>query len=105
MSGPGQREPPQAGGPAGPEGADAAPGEAGLSVATTDLSLVEMTEVEYTQLQQILYSHMEAVTADGELETRLNSAFLAAAAPGAAAGGFAAAGGYALPEPLPEPVP
>ncbi|XP_068379956.1 transcription factor-like 5 protein isoform X4 [Eschrichtius robustus] len=95
MSGPGQREPPQAGGPAGPEGADAAPGEAGLSVATTDLSLVEMTEVEYTQLQQILYSHMEAVATDGELETRLNSAFLAAAAPGAAAGGFAAAGGAA----------
>ncbi|KAM9093598.1 transcription factor-like 5 protein [Megaptera novaeangliae] len=92
MSGPGQREPPQAGGPAGPEGADAAPGEAGLSVATTDLSLVEMTEVEYTQLQHILYSHMEAAAADGELETRLNSAFLAAAAPGAAAGGFAAAG-------------
>ncbi|XP_044772290.1 transcription factor-like 5 protein [Neomonachus schauinslandi] len=76
MSGPGPREPPQAGGPAGPEGADAAPGEAGLSFTTTDLSLVEMTEVEYTQLQHILYSHMEAVAA-------------------AAAGGFAAAGGAA----------
>uniref|UniRef100_A0A8C0PEP0 Transcription factor like 5 n=2 Tax=Canis lupus TaxID=9612 RepID=A0A8C0PEP0_CANLF len=78
MSGPGPREPPQAGGPAGPEGADAAPGEAGLSFTTTDLSLVEMTEVEYTQLQHILYS----------------SAFLAAAAPGAAAAA-AAAGGFA----------
>ncbi|XP_054995180.1 transcription factor-like 5 protein [Sorex araneus] len=93
MSGPGPREAPQAGGPAGPEGADAALGEAGLSFTTTDLSLVEMTEVEYTQLQHILYSHMEA--ADGELEARLNSAFLAAAAPGAAAGGFAGAGGAA----------
>ncbi|XP_060033496.1 transcription factor-like 5 protein isoform X2 [Erinaceus europaeus] len=92
MSGPGPREAPQAGGPAGPEGADAALGEAGLSFTTTDLSLVEMTEVEYTQLQHILYSHMEA--ADGELETRLNSAFLAAAAPGTA-GGFAGAGGAA----------
>ncbi|KAM9682432.1 transcription factor-like 5 protein isoform 3-T3 [Dama dama] len=95
MSGPGPREPPQAGGPAGPEGADAALGEAGLSFTTTDLSLVEMTEIEYTQLQHILYSHMEAAAADGELETRLNSAFLAAAAPGATAGGFAAAGGAA----------
>ncbi|XP_045742031.1 transcription factor-like 5 protein isoform X2 [Mirounga angustirostris] len=95
MSGPGPREPPQAGGPAGPEGADAAPGEAGLSFTTTDLSLVEMTEVEYTQLQHILYSHMEAAAADGELDARLSSAFLAAAAPGAAAGGFAAAGGAA----------
>uniref|UniRef100_G3SC56 Transcription factor like 5 n=1 Tax=Gorilla gorilla gorilla TaxID=9595 RepID=G3SC56_GORGO len=50
-----------------------------------------MTEVEYTQLQHILYSHMEAA-ADGELETRLNSALLAAAGPGAGAGGFAAGG-------------
>ncbi|XP_006167171.2 transcription factor-like 5 protein [Tupaia chinensis] len=39
-----------------------------------------MTEVEYTQLQHILYSHMEA--ADGELEARLSSALLAAG-PGA----------------------
>ncbi|XP_054433469.1 transcription factor-like 5 protein isoform X2 [Pteronotus mesoamericanus] len=94
MSGPGPRGPPQAqaGGPAGPEGADAALGEAGLSFTTTDLSLVEMTEVEYTQLQHILYSHMEAA-AEGELETRLNSAFLAAG--GAAAGGAAAATGGA----------
>lgn len=96
MSGPGPREPPQAqaGGPAGPEGADAALGEAGLSFTTTDLSLVEMTEVEYTQLQHILYSHMEAA-AEGELETRLNSAFLAAG--GATAGGATAAGGGAAP--------
>ncbi|XP_066240454.1 transcription factor-like 5 protein isoform X2 [Saccopteryx leptura] len=103
MSGPGPREPPQAqaGGPAGPEGADAALGEAALSFTTTDLSLVEMTEVEYTQLQHILYSHMEAA-AEGELETRLNSAFLAAGGAAATAGGAAAAaaGGAAPVYPL-----
>lgn len=37
-------------GPAGPESADALLDEAGLSFTTTDLSLVEMTEIEYTQL-------------------------------------------------------
>ncbi|MBZ3891621.1 Transcription factor-like 5 protein [Sciurus carolinensis] len=42
----------------------------GLSFTTTDLSLVEMTEVEYTQLQHILHSHVEA--AGGELEARLS---------------------------------
>ncbi|KAM6147459.1 transcription factor-like 5 protein isoform 4-T4 [Erethizon dorsatum] len=90
MSGPGPREPsPEAGaagGDAGPEGAGggvAALGEPGLSFTTTDLSLVEMTEVEYTQLQHILYSHMEA--ADGELEARLGSALLGG--PGAGAAG------------------
>lgn len=93
MSGPGPREPPQAGGPAGPESADAAPGEAGLSFAPTDLSLVEMTEVEYTQLQHILCSHMDA--ADGELDARLGSAFLAAAPSATAPGGFAAGGAAA----------
>ncbi|KAM4842657.1 transcription factor-like 5 protein isoform 4-T4 [Thomomys bottae] len=92
MSGPGPREPPPeagaAGGEAGPEGAgggDAALGEPGLSFTTTDLSLVEMTEVEYTQLQHILYSHMEA--ADGELEARLGSALLAGPGAGAGAAG------------------
>ncbi|XP_040844203.1 transcription factor-like 5 protein isoform X2 [Ochotona curzoniae] len=96
MSGPGPREqpPPEAGaagGDAGPEGAgggDAALGEPGLSFTTTDLSLVEMTEIEYTQLQHILYSHMEA--ADGELEARLSSALLAG--PGAGAAGVGALG-------------
>ncbi|XP_049633110.1 transcription factor-like 5 protein [Suncus etruscus] len=42
-----------------------------------------MTEVEYTQLQHILYSHLEA---DGELEARLGSAFLAGSGAAAAAG-------------------
>ncbi|XP_053309666.1 transcription factor-like 5 protein [Spea bombifrons] len=41
--------------------------------AATDMSVVEMTEVEYTQLQQILYSHMEAQAGEGEMENRLNS--------------------------------
>nr|XP_045012078.1 transcription factor-like 5 protein isoform X3 [Jaculus jaculus] len=88
MSGPGPREPPPEAGEAGPEGAgggDAALGEPGLSFTTTDLSLVEMTEVEYTQLQHILYSHMEA--ADGELEARLGSALLAGPGAGAGAAG------------------
>ncbi|KAM9590286.1 transcription factor-like 5 protein isoform 2-T2 [Trichechus inunguis] len=87
MSGPAPREASAGAGP-GPagEGGDAAL-EPALSFTTTDLSLVEMTEIEYTQLQHILYSHMEAQAADGELETRLNSAFFAAPAGGA---GFAA---------------
>uniref|UniRef100_H2R0Z6 Transcription factor like 5 n=1 Tax=Pan troglodytes TaxID=9598 RepID=H2R0Z6_PANTR len=50
-----------------------------------------MTEVEYTQLQHILCgSHMEAA-ADGELETRLNSALLRRRA-GRRRGRFAAGG-------------
>nr|XP_058929748.1 LOW QUALITY PROTEIN: transcription factor-like 5 protein [Kogia breviceps] len=52
-----------------------------------------MTEIEYTQLQHIPYSHVEAAVADGELETRLNSAFLAVGVAGAAAGTFTAARG------------
>ncbi|KAJ7332136.1 hypothetical protein JRQ81_014316 [Phrynocephalus forsythii] len=48
-------------------------GEHNLSFTTTDLSLVEMTEIEYTQLQHILYSHMEAQTIDNEAENKLNS--------------------------------
>ncbi|XP_038606561.1 transcription factor-like 5 protein isoform X2 [Tachyglossus aculeatus] len=50
-------------------------GEQGLSFTTTDLNLVEMTEIEYTQLQHILYSHMEAQANEGDLESRLNNAF------------------------------
>ncbi|XP_037666925.1 transcription factor-like 5 protein [Choloepus didactylus] len=48
-----------------------------------------MTEIEYTQLQHILCPHAEAQAADGELETRLNSALFAAAG-GAGAAGLAA---------------
>uniref|UniRef100_H3BBL2 Transcription factor like 5 n=1 Tax=Latimeria chalumnae TaxID=7897 RepID=H3BBL2_LATCH len=49
-----------------------------LSFTSTDLNFVEMTEVEYTQLQHILYSHMETQTAEGEIENRLNPAFFSA---------------------------
>ncbi|XP_069506872.1 transcription factor-like 5 protein [Ambystoma mexicanum] len=55
--------------------------EQGLSFTTTDLNLVEMTEIEYTQLQHILYSHMEAQANEGEMETRLNSAFFSTSNP------------------------
>eukprot|EP00062_Callorhinchus_milii_P024755 gi/632985003/ref/XP_007909437.1/ PREDICTED: transcription factor-like 5 protein isoform X2 [Callorhinchus milii] len=48
--------------------------EPGLNFTNSDLSLVDMSEVEYTQLQHILYSHMESQTGEGELETRLNPA-------------------------------
>ncbi|NXP55891.1 TCFL5 protein, partial [Heliornis fulica] len=58
----------------GPGGSsDVAFGEQNLSCATTDVSLVEMSEVEYTQLQHMLYSHTEAQASEGELEARLNS--------------------------------
>ncbi|KAM6163443.1 transcription factor-like 5 protein isoform 2-T2 [Rhynchocyon petersi] len=92
MSGPAPREA-SAGavpGPAAGGDGDAAL-EPALSFTTTDLSLVEMTEIEYTQLQHILYSHMEAQAADGELETRLNSAFFAAAGAPPGPAGFSAA--------------
>lgn len=52
---------------------DASFGEQNLSFTTTDLNLVEMTEIEYTQLQHILYSHMEAQANEHETENRLNS--------------------------------
>ncbi|KAG8131626.1 hypothetical protein E2320_009535 [Naja naja] len=51
---------------------DSSFGEHNLSFTTTDLSLVEMTEIEYTQLQHILYSHMEAQSNENEVESRLN---------------------------------
>ncbi|XP_009561360.2 transcription factor-like 5 protein isoform X2 [Cuculus canorus] len=58
---------PVAGGPS-----DVAFGEQNLSFTAKDVSLVEMTEIEYTQLQRILYSHMEAQASEGEVEARLN---------------------------------
>ncbi|XP_029469555.1 transcription factor-like 5 protein isoform X1 [Rhinatrema bivittatum] len=91
MSGSAQTEPktstPQAAAssdptPAGAEGpSEASFNEQGLSFTTTDLSLVEMTEIEYTQLQHILYSHMEAQANEGEMEARLNSTFFSASNP------------------------
>ncbi|XP_042320994.1 transcription factor-like 5 protein [Sceloporus undulatus] len=56
----------------GAEGPADSFGEHNLSFTTTDLSLVEMTEIEYTQLQHILYSHMEAQACESEGENRLN---------------------------------
>uniref|UniRef100_A0A8D2IYQ2 Transcription factor like 5 n=1 Tax=Varanus komodoensis TaxID=61221 RepID=A0A8D2IYQ2_VARKO len=63
-------------GPAAPVAdgpSDSSFGEHNLSFTTTDLNLVEMTEIEYTQLQHILYSHMEAQASESETENRLNS--------------------------------
>ncbi|NXV28126.1 TCFL5 protein, partial [Rissa tridactyla] len=62
---------PAAGGPA--SSSDNSFGEQNLSFTTTDVSLVEMMEIEYTQLQHILYSHAEAQASEGEVEARLNS--------------------------------
>ncbi|NXP09636.1 TCFL5 protein, partial [Thinocorus orbignyianus] len=59
---------------AGPgSSSDVSFGEQNLSFATTDVSLVEMMEIEYTQLQHILYSHAEAQASEGEVEARLSS--------------------------------
>ncbi|KAF1599394.1 Transcription factor-like 5 protein, partial [Eudyptes chrysolophus] len=58
----------------GPGGSsDVSFGEQNLSFTTTDVSLVEMMEIEYTQLQHMLYSHTEAQASEGEVEARLNS--------------------------------
>ncbi|NXQ97987.1 TCFL5 protein, partial [Sagittarius serpentarius] len=58
----------------GPGGSsDVSFGEQNLSFTTTDVSLVEMMEIEYTQLQHILYSHTEAQASEGEVEARLSS--------------------------------
>ncbi|NXC48526.1 TCFL5 protein, partial [Penelope pileata] len=91
---------PVAAGPGGPS--DASFGEHNLSFTATDLSLVEMTEIEYTQLQHILYSHVEAQAGEGEVEARVSSALFSAGgsaepalqqAPGSAAQeGYAATG-------------
>ncbi|XP_025897786.1 transcription factor-like 5 protein [Nothoprocta perdicaria] len=65
--------------PAGPT--DASFAEQNLSFTTTDLSLVEMTEMEYTQLQHILCAHMEAPAGEADGEPRLNAAFAPAGGP------------------------
>lgn len=62
---------PVAAAPGGPS--DVSFGEQSLSFATTDGSLVELMEVEYTQLQHVLYSHVEAQASGGEVEARLGS--------------------------------
>ncbi|NXY86590.1 TCFL5 protein, partial [Alcedo cyanopectus] len=40
---------------------------------TTDVSLVELMEIEYSQLQHILHSHTEAQAGGGEVEAKLSS--------------------------------
>ncbi|NXA24430.1 TCFL5 protein, partial [Ibidorhyncha struthersii] len=62
---------PVAGGPG--SSSDVSFGEQNLSFTTADVSLVEMMEIEYTQLQHVLYSHTEAQASEGEVEARLNS--------------------------------
>ncbi|KFQ20796.1 Transcription factor-like 5 protein, partial [Merops nubicus] len=58
----------------GPGGSsDLSFGEQNLSFTTTDVSLVELMEIEYTQLQHILHSHAEAQAGGGEVEARLSS--------------------------------
>ncbi|CAH2303114.1 transcription factor-like 5 [Pelobates cultripes] len=63
----------------GPRGSREVMGnEQAMNFTATDLNIVEMTEVEYTQLQQILYSHMDAQASEGEMEAKLNSSFYTA---------------------------
>ncbi|KFP89795.1 Transcription factor-like 5 protein, partial [Apaloderma vittatum] len=62
---------PAAAGPGAP--GDVSLGEQNLSFTTTDVSLVEMMEIDYSQLQHILYSHTEAQGSEGEVEARLSS--------------------------------
>lgn len=62
---------PVAGGPG--SSSDVSFGEQNLSFTTTDVSLVEMMEIEYTQLQHVLCSQMEAQASEGEVEARLNA--------------------------------
>ncbi|XP_009932254.1 transcription factor-like 5 protein isoform X2 [Opisthocomus hoazin] len=58
----------------GPGGSsDVSFGEQNLSFTTTDVGLVEMMEIEYTQLQHMLSSHVEAQASEGEVEARLAS--------------------------------
>ncbi|NWX45237.1 TCFL5 protein, partial [Steatornis caripensis] len=61
---------PVAVGPGGSSGV--AFGEQNVSFATTDVSLVEMMEVEHAQLQHVLCSHTEARAPEGEVEARLS---------------------------------
>ncbi|XP_031982434.1 transcription factor-like 5 protein [Corvus moneduloides] len=58
----------------GPGGSsDSSFGEQNLGFATPEASLVEMMDIEYTQLQHILCSHTEAQSSEGEVEARLSA--------------------------------
>ncbi|KFW10513.1 Transcription factor-like 5 protein, partial [Eurypyga helias] len=62
---------PVAGGPG--SAGDVSFGEQNLGFAAADVSLAEMMETEYTQLQHMLYSQTEAQASEGEAEARLNA--------------------------------
>ncbi|NXG13345.1 TCFL5 protein, partial [Grallaria varia] len=64
------------------DSSDSSFGEQNLGLATPEASLVEMMDIEYTQLQHMLCSHAEAQSSEGEVEARL-SAF---SSPGPSAG-------------------
>ncbi|XP_031445837.1 transcription factor-like 5 protein isoform X1 [Phasianus colchicus] len=55
-------------GPAPQHGADASFGEQSFGFSAAELSLVEMTDMEYGQLQHALYAHVEPRAAEGEAE-------------------------------------
>ncbi|XP_021272142.1 transcription factor-like 5 protein isoform X1 [Numida meleagris] len=55
-------------------GGDASFGEQSLSFSAADLSLVELTEIEYGQLQHVLYAQMEAQAGEGEAEAGAGAA-------------------------------
>ncbi|RMB95814.1 hypothetical protein DUI87_27928 [Hirundo rustica rustica] len=58
----------------GPGGSsDSSFGEQNLGFSTPEASLVEMMDIEYTQLQHILCSHTEAQSSEGEVEARLSA--------------------------------
>lgn len=59
---------------------DACGGEAEVNGQTTDftaadLNIVEVTEIEYTQLQQLLYSPIDSQSNEVDVEARMNPAF------------------------------
>ncbi|XP_065547621.1 transcription factor-like 5 protein isoform X2 [Lathamus discolor] len=66
----------------GPGGSrDVSFGEHNLRFTAPDVSLVEMMEVEYTQLQHMLYPQAEAQASEGEAQARLSAFSSSPAAP------------------------
>uniref|UniRef100_A0A8C5R1A3 Transcription factor like 5 n=1 Tax=Leptobrachium leishanense TaxID=445787 RepID=A0A8C5R1A3_9ANUR len=49
--------------------------ELAMNVLATDLKVVDMADVEYTQLQQILFSTMDSQQPEGDVEAKLSSSF------------------------------
>ncbi|XP_044155587.1 transcription factor-like 5 protein [Bufo gargarizans] len=50
--------------------------ERAVDFTAADLSIVELTEIEYTQLQQFLYSQIDSQSNEGDVETRRSTPFL-----------------------------